>query len=378
MKEIVVRVPESFHTPESLLSDDAHKVITIGDIIYTKGAPEAQDDTECIHMREKMEQMTASHTEQVKHMLMMHKSLQEQNERMTKEFMLSTHRMREEKDAMASKESASNIEIIQKIDSLLGNGNALDNIEKGNFGEEYVTNAILHEFPESIVDDVSGDTAHGDCIWKMDSSSFRCLVEVKNVAQSKNLDVGKFVRDMHVNLANGEANCGMFVSLKTENIPTKGKCKLEYIQQCPVIYVSGVWKNPAVFHFALRLMRNIAQHNERSDNQVDVLHMQEYMSKTYDAIMKQQAFIHDLRRIVDKTNIMIQKAQKNITESILYMEESMTRHGVSPNVQVDDAIEKVKQYKEIHGKWPTAATCGVPKESYTSFKDLLQRAKQTI
>ena len=185
----------------------------------------------------------------------MNASLQDQIERMANEYTHTHSRLRDEKDAiidsLRSKEMESNIEIIQKIDSLLGNGNNLDNIEKGNFGEQFVTQAICNEFPESIIDDVSGETAHGDCIWKMDSGSFRCLVEVKNVAQSKNLDVGKFVRDMNIQLANGEANCGIFVSLKTDNIPNKGKFKLEYIQNYPVIYVSGVWKNYIVFTFTI-------------------------------------------------------------------------------------------------------------------------------
>ena len=398
MKTIQVDVPEHFQVPESICTKDAHKVITIGDIMYTKGVPfmmendpqqskivqevSSKHDTEMKHMHDRMEQLTCSHGEQVQSMMQMNNSLQEQIERMSREHMYVNSQIRDEKDAIISslreKESESNIEIIQKIDSLLGNGNNLDNIEKGNFGEQFVTQAIYNEFPESVIDDVSGETAHGDCIWKMDSGSFRCLVEVKNVAQSKNLDVGKFVRDMNVQLANGEANCGIFVSLKTDNIPNKGKFKLEYIQNYPVIYVSGVWKNPVVFTFTMRLMKYILQHHEHIDNQVDVIHIQEYMIKTYSSIMKQQEFIQDMRKIIDRTNLLIQKAQKNVTESILYMEETMTRHGISHDSDGthDEVIDKIIEYKKTQGKWPTASTCGISKDEYNcSFKDLLQRAK---
>ena len=43
------------------------------------------------------------------------------------------------------------------------------------------------------------------------------------------------------------------------------------------------------------------------------------------------------RKIVDKTNLMIQKAQKNITESILYMEETMT-NTVYPTILMEDTM----------------------------------------
>lgn len=398
MKTINVEVPETFLVPESLRTRDAHKVITIGDIMYTKGVPFLLDndpmqskivgdmaskhELELGHMRDKMEHIAKSHGEQVQTIMQMNQSLQDQIERMSRDHARVNEQIREEKDeiinALRSKESESNVEIIQKIDSLLGNGNSIDNIEKGNFGEHFVTQAIYNEFPESVIDDVSGETAHGDCIWKMDSGSFRCLVEVKNVAQSKNLDVAKFVRDMNVQLANGEANCGIFVSLKTDNIPNKGKFKLEYIQNYPVIYVSGVWKTPVVLTYTMRLMKCILQHHERIDNQVDVVHIQEYVSKTYNSIMKQQEFIQDMRKGIDRMNLLIQKAQKNITETILYAEETMTRHGISHDStgRYDDAIHKIIKYKELHGKWPTASTCGVSKDEYNcSFKDLLHKAK---
>lgn len=398
MKTVEVNVPDSYEVPETLCTQDAHKVITIGDIMYTKGVPFLMEndpqqskivqdvsdkhEVEMKYMQDKLDQLTNSHGEQVRSMMHMNNSLQEQIERMSREYTRVNSQIRDEKDAvidtLRAKESESNIEIIQKIDSLLGSGNTLDNIEKGNFGEQFVTQAIYNEFPESVIDDVSGETAHGDCIWKMDSGSFRCLVEVKNVAQSKNLDVGKFVRDMNSQLSNGEANCGIFVSLKTDNIPNKGKFKLEYIQNYPVIYVSGVWKNPIVFTFTMRLMKYIIQHHEHNDNQVDVIHIQEYMIKTYGSIIKQQEFIQDMRKIIDRTNLMIQKAQKNITESILYMEETMTRHGISHDSDgtYDDVIDKIIKFKEVNGRWPTASNCGISKNEYNcSFKDLLQRAK---
>jgi len=402
MKEVCVRVPESYTVPNSMLCDGAHNVMTIGDIMYTKGMsvfnennPETmkialeerrQCETDVQRMKDKLELSSQNHEMQVQQVITMNKTLQDQNERMSKEYMRGITSIREEKDViiheLRDKEITNNHAVIQKIDSLLGNGNTVDNIEKGNFGEDYVTTAITQEFPESVVDDVSSETAHCDCVWRMDSGAFRCLVEVKNVAQSKNLNVDKFVRDMNINLSNGEANCGIFVSLKTDNVPNKGRFKLEYIQNCPVVYVSGVWKNPIVFTFTLRLMKYLVQHKAVGDNDVDVIHIQEYITKTYNSMMKEQGHINEMRKLVDRMNLIIQKSQKNLTESVLFMEETMTRHGISHEghhtVDEDnEAIEILISYNDLHGKWPTASESKLRKEQYKNrtFKNLLLSAK---
>jgi hypothetical protein len=46
-------------------------------------------------------------------------------------------------------------------------------------------------------------------------------------------------RDMILNTKDKSCNCGLFVSLKTETIPNKGKFKLEFLNNFPIIYVSN-------------------------------------------------------------------------------------------------------------------------------------------
>lgn len=416
MKYIEVSVPDDFDTPESVKSNDAHKVITIGDMLYTKGFKflsdndphmvnkihtlKAQHISELQAAESKFASRTASNDDHMKNLMSINTSLQSQLERQSSEYINSvrsirhesnemTSRLYNEKDILQAKVTENNDGILGKIDSLLGNGNTIDNIEKGNFGEDYVTTTITHEFPDASVDDVSGETAHCDCVWRMDSGAFRCLVEVKNVAQSKNISIDKFVRDMNINISNGEATCGIFVSLKTDTIPNKGRFKLEYLQGCPIIYISGVWKTPIVLPFALRMMRCIVQ-NMKNDN-VDTLHTHEYITKTYNTIIREQSIINDLRKGVDRINMLIQKSQKNLTESMVYIEETMTKNGISTvhespcssdtgDCDKESLIETLTEYYRNNNKWPTANSSGIPKHDYKlfTFKALLQEAKQKL
>ena len=138
------------------------------------------------------------------------------------------------------KENFQALSLNGKLDSLLGKGNSIHNAMKGDFGESVVSNQILKWFPVSEIEDTSGDTAKGDLLWKLNDEEFRALVEVKNVQTVRPSEVQKFERDMLINSKNNICNCGLFVSLKTESIPNKGKFKLEFINNVPVIYVSNI------------------------------------------------------------------------------------------------------------------------------------------
>lgn len=410
MKDIVINVPDEFVVPQSIKGVDAHKVITIGDMMYSQGfvflsendpvllhkldTMSQQHDKELQAMEQRATLSKMHHDDHMKNMICLNTSLQDKLERLSIEHMKSindirressdlVNQMRIEKDTLHAKVSENNTDILNKIDSLLGNGNTIDNIEKGNFGENYVSSMIIQEFPDAFVDDVSNETAHCDCVWRMDSGAFRCLVEVKNVAQSKNLNIDKFVRDMNINLSNGEANCGIFVSLKTDNIPNKGKFKLEYLQGYPLLYISGVWKSPIILTFALRMMRCIIQNSTQDDGHVmDTVQINEYITKTYNTIVREQSIISDMRKSMDRMNMLLQKSQKNLTESIVYMEESMTKHNIMSHEseythEKEDSIASIHLFHDTHGRWPVSSESGVSKhicKKYT-FKNLLQEAK---
>ena len=109
---------------------------------------------------------------------------------------------------------------------------------------------------------------------------------------------------MNLNISNGEANCGVFVSLKTDTIPNKGRVKLEYIQNCPILTCPASGRIPSSSN-TLCVLRHLQQHND-SRTTCDAIHIQDYVTNTYNTITKEQSNINEMRKLVDRMNLLIQ------------------------------------------------------------------------
>jgi hypothetical protein len=153
------------------------------------------------------------------------------------------------------KENLKALDISTKLDNLVGKKSSIDNAQKGDFGETVVHNQILYNFPCSVIQDTSGQTAKGDLLWSL--GTFKALVEVKNVQYVRVSDVKKFERDIQLNVNDDSCNCGLFVSLKTDIIQSKGGFSFEFLNGVPVIYVSNVFVDTHVLRLALHILYNV-------------------------------------------------------------------------------------------------------------------------
>ena len=291
----------------------------------------------------------------------------------------------QEKLSEHSIESQQNV--ISKIESLLGSGNSTDNITKGDFGENYVLQVIEEVFPKSSMDDVSGNTAAGDLMWEIDE--LKCLVEVKNVAQSRNLNVDKFVRDVGLNVNRGKINCGIFVSLKTETIPSKGRMKLEFVNGVPVLYIANVFKSPHLLKYSLTMMKEFQESVSKVTNSSDedltafVTHFNSLKMK----FEEQATMMENIRKNVDTLQINVSKMQKSME---IIMRDHAYQMRNYQHVEHEDQPEESKvvtretcvakiiaKYNEI-GKWPNGKESGISEYHRRVYKysSLIEEAKK--
>lgn len=257
--------------------------------------------------------------------------------------------------------------ILSKMESLLGYGNTIDNIEKGNYGENYVNTHIVENFPESNLIDVSGTTASGDIIWELEENDFKCLVEVKNVAHGKNLNVDKFVRDVSQNSDQCIVNCGLFVSLKTENIPFKGKLKLEFVNNVPVIYVANVFKCPSALTYAMYMIKElqcyVSKFEKGSDcEEVTVNYMNAitiYFEKLKKDFNNHSSLIDDLKKNSDKIQVSISKLAKNMDTIMRDHVFQMRSYNINDTSNTPKVVSKemcvdlIINYFKNRDRWPT-------------------------
>ena len=213
-----------------------------------------------------------------------------------------------------------------KLDSLMGKGNTVDNAMKGDFGESIVASQIQHWFQTSEIEDKSAETAKGDLLWKLNRGEFRALVEVKNVQMVRPIEVQKFERDIILNTNDKSCNCGIFVSLKTETIPNKGKFKLEFLNDCPVIYVSNILEDLNTLRFALDSLYSIQKKMKQFENvesENDENSIEEIM---VDFVQKQFKKVENL-----KTNITQMKLYVETLSNCILTEENIVRE-LSDNI----------------------------------------------
>lgn len=410
-----IKLPDDYVISERLLNastNDIAKIITIGEFVFFEGhkcMTKELYDQKYEHLKHILEKehihALSIETSKTQNLVDANSSLQKSIENMridfdkTKQIMIDNHKEQinyynnqivDLQNKLNNYSADSHNLILSKMESLLGYGNTIDNIEKGNYGETYVNNHILEEFPESNIVDVSGNAASGDIIWEMQENDFKCLVEVKNVAHGKNLNVDKFVRDININSNKCIINCGLFVSLKTDNIPFKGKLRLEFINNVPVVYVSNVFKNPHALIYAMYMIKEVQvfyknnQNDTNDDNETHFSHILSYFDKLKTEFTTHQTILDELQKNIDKTNISINKLIKNMDCIVRDHIYQMKLHNISTFDRNDKHMTKDKclslliDYYQKHKKWPTGPESNISPYYRRIFKysNLLDVAKE--
>ena len=137
------------------------------------------------------------------------------------------------------------------------------NSEKGTGGEYIIYNMLVTEsrYTDALVEDVHGQTAKGDILFKW--RKIACMFEVKNKQVLTNADMEKFERDVKSLAANNTINCAVFVSLLTGVFPgrTRDIMQVDICERIPVIYLnldiqSGKYSN---LHYAIACLEQLVK-----------------------------------------------------------------------------------------------------------------------
>ena len=137
------------------------------------------------------------------------------------------------------------------------------NSEKGTGGEYVIYNMLVTEsrYTDAIVEDVHGQTAKGDILFKW--RKIACMFEVKNKQVLTNADMEKFERDIKGLVANNAINCAVFVSLLTGVFPgrTRDIMQVDICERIPVIYLNldiqnGKYSN---LHYAIACLEQLVK-----------------------------------------------------------------------------------------------------------------------
>jgi len=260
---------------------------------------------------------------------------------------------------------------------------------KGDFGETIVSNQIVHWFQTSELEDTSGDTAKGDLLWKLIDNDFRGLVEVKNVQIVRPNEVKKFERDMIINISDKTCNCGIFVSLKTETIPNKGKFKLEFINNCPVIYISNVLDDLNSLRFALDALVSIQgkmkyidyckSENEDEDDSLEIAII-DFMQNLYNKLQNMTTNVKNMKQSIDTLSNCVSNEENFIQDIVQNISSLRIDHDILKQIELEhkssrnelkeSILRDMRNFREEHSRMPQMTDL-MPKYKQSVFREEL-------
>jgi hypothetical protein len=239
-----------------------------------------------------------------------------------------------------------------------------NNTDKGNKGENKIQEILKSFYNNSSIKDTSGKTSMGDFHFSI--PSITCLIEVKNKKYIKEEDVNKFVFDINHN--KHKVNCGLFISLLSEHIPTKGSFHIEFIHgNMPVIYLYLNDINSIKFSIdtLVFLVSNISNKND-SENNVDIDLQKSIVSlihKNFTMMNNETSRIDTIINMLEKQIHQLHITKKNIISSIDHVKDFYNNNvGYEYNPpQLDkdtihgytqDDIKKLKEWISKNNKAP--------------------------
>lgn len=344
----------------NLSSDEKAEVLNIGEHIYFNGLTlykNEENQKEKFVFNQRLEEIRISTDKQIKdHTQSVVAQYQETVDSKNDLIVSKNIELNDLKNRISilEQENCQALSLSNKLDSLMGKGNTVDNAMKGDFGESIVANQIQHWYQASEIEDKSADTAKGDLLWKLNEGEFRALVEVKNVQMVRPTEVQKFERDILINTKDKSCNCGIFISLKTETIPNKGKFKLEFLNNFPVIYVSNVLEDLETLRFALDALCSIQnkhkhiyeEHND-SDNDFDIEEiMIDFVQKQFNKLELMKGNINQMKMSIDTLSNCITNEEnfiRDLSNNIILLK---SEHDVFKKIESEYKINSKEELKE--------------------------------
>jgi hypothetical protein len=185
---------------------------------------------------------------------------------------------------------------------------------KGAKGENKVQEIIKAFYKTAIITDTSGTPHSGDL--RLTINNLNCLIEVKNKKYVSEDDVKKFLSDIETNKK--LINCALFISLESENIPTKGNFYIEIVNTIPIIYIYK-YDNSSI-SFAIE----------------NLFFFIDKVSK----LTKSKAFTNDfsLINIIKSTNKTIKKESARINTIIKHLERQVSQLQISKKNLITENI----------------------------------------
>ncbi len=232
------------------------------------------------------------------------------------------------------------------VDQLEGKGKPID---AGNMGEEIVKNWLKNEYHDCELIDTSRIGHSGDMLFKW--NSLNLLIEVKNKDKVTNEDIEKFKTDMNFN---SDSNAGIFISLRSENIPKKGEFKYETEGNKPVIYIATPSKEHIfllikIFEFSIKRKNEDFENNdEYREKRTEAIIKQ--INNCYNTYHSQIAYLSTMKKNIKMLETSIRNIEEKTNKDIGNISSLMDDFtDIALALQIKSAVEKIADFYQAKG-----------------------------
>lgn len=199
----------------------------------------------------------------------------------------------------------------------------------GRNGEDFVIQGLSesHIFSNWLIEDTRKkegcmDIFLSDCNSILDDFNCRIGIEVKSgdTYLKNTQDIEKFERDCSDAFKSGRCNAALFLNMRPHNIPRRGKCCVEIMDNCPVIYLTN--KDMEVVSTTLIILRTMAKfcHFKSSVHKSD----EEMILETY--LPGICNFVFDQRQRLEANKKALETLQKSFDQESKQMYDSISAY----------------------------------------------------
>jgi hypothetical protein len=238
---------------------------------------------------------------------------------------------------MANKEQC-----LQDVGSIVKYYTYENNTSKGSKGENKVQELLKEYYSKSIVHDMSKVAHAGDLLFS--NSNLNCLIEIKNKKTIIEGDISKFISDTN-DMANKEKiNCALFVSLISENIPTRGSFFVEITNGIPVIYIYLF--SPNAIKFAIETLQFLVKTTEANKNAVTANELKSdtlaVIYNSFNTVITESRRMDDIIKNLEKQITQLRLTKKHLGNTMEQITTYYEKHKIPSNKTniVKPAVDK--------------------------------------
>jgi hypothetical protein len=216
---------------------------------------------------------------------------------------------------------------LHNLDGIMKYYQSCDNSTKGAKGENRVQEIIKEYYKNCSIQDTSGTPHSGDLLLTLQNIDLRCLIEVKNKKIVTETDINKFIHD--ISECKNNINCALFISLITDNIPSKGNFYLEIRNNMPVIYIYLF--DPSSIKFAIETLSFLnlkfsqttpteINHQELNTDTIELIYSE------YTTLQQEASRIDCIIKNVEKQLHQLKLSKKNLNNRVEKISGYYSRH----------------------------------------------------